>query len=1000
MALTADPDIARVEAYVASIGSDAQVAIGNNILQVKAEHGAVVHVAMPEELPVPRVRPEPVHRLPVNFQDLLGREVEVEQGLAAVADSHPVNFHGTSGIGKTSLLHHLSHRVSEGPAPAVLFAPGRRQTVDDLMQFAFDELYETDKPMKATGAQLRHYLHERRGAFVFDDLELPREDVEVLLDAAPQASFVVSSAERLLWAEGAAVELPGLPLDAALTLVERELGRDLLPTERPIARSVCVALEGNPLHLLQAAAAVNKGQTLTDLVESQAKGRTSTPQVLVLPDEERRILALLTAAEGTPLNERVIALASGVVQPQDSLMSLIARGLVAAQSPRYRVTEVNPELLREPQELEDLGTHVVAAVADWSEETHSPEDVVGEVESILWASEWGDRHQRWDEVLRLQRATETALILGKRWGAWGALLDRAVVAAHAAKDSERLALALHQRGTRAGALDPEVADRSDLREAIRIREELADEVGAAVSRHNLRVLFGPSGGTGGKGGSGDPKPPPFPLKLVVAGALVAGAAIGGFSWWRASRPVTPPVQPSGASILITPSQMDFGLKVVGVAGSNQTIELTNMASVKISVSKVQVEGRNPDDFSIANDSCTGSPIPHGASCRVLLAFQPLALGERTALVRLSMAGDRGEALIPLVGEGSRPSLMVDSTTLNFGDVEIGGSSTKRIKATNQWTRPIIVGRTRIENSPGHTFKITENGCKAKIIEVDGSCTLKVTFAPRAIGERTASLGFYYHPGPGPPFHLTISGAGTKETPTPGSSVTPTPSGTVTPGPSTSPSGIIPCSGAPDLGGDTFSFGTIAAGDTSARTITVTNRGSGACSVADVIHEEPGCITHVCPLTFAVTGNQCYQSTLDPNESCVVDMTFTPPGVGSYSDTLAVVFASPGGEASAALTGVGSEPPDSTPPSIPTDLRWDEQSSCPQQMLWNASVDDVGVVGYDIYKNGASNAIASVSDTKFTDLGGDYFDSYTVDAYDATGNHSEQTLPLANPPNCG
>jgi hypothetical protein len=81
------------------------------------------------------------------------------------------------------------------------------------------------------------------------------------------------------------------------------------------------------------------------------------------------------------------------------------------------------------------------------------------------------------------------------------------------------------------------------------------------------------------------------------------------------------------------------------------------------------------------------------------------------------------------------------------------------------------------------------------------------------------------------------------------------------------------------------------------------------------------------------------------------------------------------------------------PTVPTGLNASATSLTPQVNLsWNASTDNVGVTGYTIYRGGV--ALTTVSGTTLT-----YADmavasntaySYTVDAFDAAGNHSAQS----------
>jgi chitodextrinase len=86
--------------------------------------------------------------------------------------------------------------------------------------------------------------------------------------------------------------------------------------------------------------------------------------------------------------------------------------------------------------------------------------------------------------------------------------------------------------------------------------------------------------------------------------------------------------------------------------------------------------------------------------------------------------------------------------------------------------------------------------------------------------------------------------------------------------------------------------------------------------------------------------------------------------------------------------------DVTPPTVPTGLGATLSTNTLQVSLtWNASTDNVGVTGYTIYRNGSALTTVGASPTSFTDssvaFGSSY--SYTVDAFDAAGNHSAQSL---------
>ena len=56
-------------------------------------------------------------------------------------------------------------------------------------------------------------------------------------------------------------------------------------------------------------------------------------------------------------------------------------------------------------------------------------------------------------------------------------------------------------------------------------------------------------------------------------------------------------------------------------------------------------------------------------------------------------------------------------------------------------------------------------------------------------------------------------------------------------------------------------------------------------------------------TFTVTGSNC-PATLNPNTNCAIQVLFTPPDAGNYSETLSVTDSDKSSPQTASLTGTG------------------------------------------------------------------------------------------------
>jgi hypothetical protein len=84
--------------------------------------------------------------------------------------------------------------------------------------------------------------------------------------------------------------------------------------------------------------------------------------------------------------------------------------------------------------------------------------------------------------------------------------------------------------------------------------------------------------------------------------------------------------------------------------------------------------------------------------------------------------------------------------------------------------------------------------------------------------------------------------------------------------------------------------------------------------------------------------------------------------------------------------------DTTPPTQPEGLRATVVGPSQIDLSWTASTDNVGIAGYTIRRNGAVIANTGTTATSYSDNGLSPATaySYTVDAYDAAGNHSPQS----------
>jgi chitodextrinase len=140
----------------------------------------------------------------------------------------------------------------------------------------------------------------------------------------------------------------------------------------------------------------------------------------------------------------------------------------------------------------------------------------------------------------------------------------------------------------------------------------------------------------------------------------------------------------------------------------------------------------------------------------------------------------------------------------------------------------------------------------------------------------------------------------------------------------------------------------------------------------------------------VTGYQIFRNGVQVGTS--TSTSFTNTGLAastSYSFTVKARDAA--GNVSAASNAVSvttsAASGDTTPPSTPTNLASPSHTSSSVSLSWTGSTDNVGVTGYQIFRNGVQVATSSTTSYTNTGLAASTSYSFTVKATDAAGNVS-------------
>jgi hypothetical protein len=447
-----------------------------------------------------RPTPQPAARQPVAAPGgealaFLGRDEELRRLRLALQEGDPIALVGPCGFGKTALLRQLADATGQETARPPVYLRLGKERLDDTLQRLFEASYTSPEPFKPTPEQRTQLLARVTSVVMLDDLTLSPDEVGQLVASLPGCSLILAATQPLLGRHGTSVTLSGLTDRAAEELVAGDLGRPLTAAEQAAVRDLAAAVQGQPLHLHQAAALVREdGHSLAELATRAARDPLVLDRLSVnaLAEHERRLLAVLALAGGALLPRDLIGAIGDIATLSDSLGLLRRRGLVEQHQDRFglpicHVGTYRDLLLKHLQLAGGLGT-----LSDWLAAQDPTSDqarsaIGGAVNALGYAAE----HAEWPAVVRLVRVLEPILTLAGRWEASREALEHGLTAARALGDRAADALFSHQLGTIELSLDNLVQARTHLDHARQLREQLGDRAGAAVSGHNLEILDPP-----------------------------------------------------------------------------------------------------------------------------------------------------------------------------------------------------------------------------------------------------------------------------------------------------------------------------------------------------------------------------------------------------------------------------------------------------------------------------------------------------------------------------
>ncbi|MGB7086218.1 MAG: choice-of-anchor D domain-containing protein [Phormidesmis sp.] len=803
------------------IGSDlpGQVIVGNHLEAYhytdNAAHGGVLNVAS-EHTPQPQ--PAPIELRPHPFRTLLDRQTVLPLVREALMQAQPVEIYGEVGVGKTVLIRHLADDKSLMFPEGVIYLSAQGQPVADLLQSLYGTFYEAKPLFKPSYTQMQQALKGKRALVILDSLSLDKAEVEWLMLALPDATFVLISEARFYWLEGAAIALKGLPFPESVALIQIELGRALSEVEEMATRSLWTALSGNPLQLRRAAAhAAAQNQSMVELVQSM---QTTPGQIVsarslfqkiaaTLSPRQQKALALMGAMGGVALSaaqSQAIAQTPQIVDVLDQLVTLhLVESTETGKGVGYRLSAdllaIAPRSF-DPQPWLAKATdyfatgYFAAAHRQANAVSSARESQIGEssTDAMRHLLEWTQRTGQWQKSLSLTRRLDPLLALRGQWDQWQQALTYSLQAAKQLGDGAAEARALHQLGTRSLALGEAGRALPWLSRALQLRDRLNDKSGAAVTRHNIGLMV-PSLVTG------EGVPPAIPGQRYRSrgrpkpkrrfGQIAAGIALIGAMAWLTAKVWSAVSQDPNVSrqVSVSNSAIAFGPRVLNSASDPKGVTIINKSDSPIKIRQVVLSGS--ETFVLAGTTAAEEcqvelVLAPAAGCVLSAVFSPATVGKHQAemyvVIEESLPAEKATQTaivqrqsqpVALSGTGTPEavaSLSFDVPGIDFPQTLLKERSRQLLTLSNDGSAPLSIFALNIAGWQASSFEVIEQTCTQSDLAPGESCRVVVAFAPTAIGDRTAELVVKNNASNDAT--LTLTGVGTAILPASPSSVPP------------------------------------------------------------------------------------------------------------------------------------------------------------------------------------------------------------------------------------
>jgi len=221
-------------------------------------------------------------------------------------------------------------------------------------------------------------------------------------------------------------------------------------------------------------------------------------------------------------------------------------------------------------------------------------------------------------------------------------------------------------------------------------------------------------------------------------------------------------------VSLSTGSLTFAQQSTGSTSTAQSVTLSDTGNTSLTISSIGLSGANAADFAQTNDC--GSGVGVSGNCTISVTFAPSAAGSRSASLLVTDNASGSPQTVSLNGTGFTPAttLSLSASSLAFGQENMAATTAPQtVTLTNTGKVTLSISNITVAGANSGDFAQTST-CGASVA-AGANCSLSVTFAPTAMGSRTASLSISDNAS-GSPQSVSLTGTGVPQATQPGNYV--------------------------------------------------------------------------------------------------------------------------------------------------------------------------------------------------------------------------------------